>query len=129
MFDIYEQIIEAAIEVHHHLGGPGLLESVYESALCHELSLRKIPHQRQIPVPVLYKGAQIRDPFFIDILVNQNMVIEIKAIEKDNPYYQIQLITHLRMLGVQSGLLINFGKENLKDGICRLTNDLIKHQN
>ncbi len=124
MSDLAEQIIDAAFEVHRHLGGPGLLESVYESALCHELALRKIPHQRQVPVPVLYKGVPIRDPLFLDVLVDRKIVIEIKATEKDNPYFQIQLATHLRLLGVHSGLLINFGKEHLNDGVCRLQNEL-----
>jgi GxxExxY protein len=76
-----------------------------------------------VPIPVLYKGVSIRGPLFLDILVDQQLVVEIKAIEKDNPYYQIQLYTHLRLLGIKSGLLINFGKEHLKDGICRLINE------
>ena len=123
MADLVEQILDAASEVHRHLGGPGLLETVYELALCRELSLRHIPHQRQVPVPVVYKGAELRGPLFLDVLVDGQVVVEIKAIEKDNPYYQAQLYTHLRLLGVRSGLLINFGKEHLKDGVCRLTNE------
>lgn len=123
MSNLAEQIIDAANEVHRHLGGPGLLENVYESALCHELAIRKIPYQRQVPVPVLYKGVHIREPLFLDILVDRELVVEIKAMEKDNPYYQAQLFTHMKLLGVKSGLLINFGKQHLKDGICRLANE------
>lgn len=118
--ELLEQIISAAIEVHQHLGGPGLLESIYESALCHELALRKIVWQRQVPIPVLYKGIAVRQPLFVDLLVENQVVIEVKASEKDNPYFQAQLLTHLRLLKIRLGLLINFGKAHLKDGICRM---------
>ena len=118
-----EKIIEAASEVHKILDGPGLLESVYESALCHELTLRGYQCKRQVPVPVLYKGVPIRDPLYLDLLVENLVIIEVKASEKDLPYYQIQLSTHLRLLKVKFGLLINFGKEYLKDGISRIIND------
>jgi GxxExxY protein len=123
MIKLADQIIDAAGEVHRLLGGPGLLENIYESALCHELALRKIPYQRQVPIPVLYKGVCVREPLFLDILVERELVVEIKAMEKDNPYFQVQLFTHMKLLGVKSGLLINFGKQHLKDGICRLAND------
>ena len=122
--DLFEQIIAAAAEVHRVLGGPGLVENVYESALCHELALRHLNYQRQVPVPVLYKGAAIRPPFFLDIFVESQIVVEIKAIDTENPYYYAQLLTHLRMLGIPSGLLINFGKKNLNDGISRICNAL-----
>jgi GxxExxY protein len=121
--DLAEQIISAATEVHRILGGPGLLENVYESALCHELTLRKIGYQRQIPIPVLYKGKSIRSPLFLDVLVENQIIVEIKASEKDNPYFLTQLFTHLKLMGIASGLLINFGKEFLKDGISQLVND------
>ena len=115
-----EQIIEAASEVHTLLGGPGLLESVYESALCYELSLRHIAFQRQLPVPVLYKGRAIRRPLFIDLLIENQIVVEIKAVEVDNPYYLAQLSTHLRFMNLEKGLLINFGKPRLEDGLTRI---------
>jgi GxxExxY protein len=118
-----DKIISAAIEVHRLLGGPGLLEGVYESALCHELFLRGVESKRQLPIPVLYKGAPVRDPFFLDILVENQVIIEVKASGKDFPYYQIQLYTHLRLSGLKLGLLINFGKENVRDGISRVVND------
>jgi len=121
--ELADQIIAAAGEVHKLLGGPGLLESVYESALCHELSLRGIKTQRQVPIPVLYKGAFVRDPLYLDILVEDQAILEIKATERDYPFFQIQLSTYLRLTGVKSGMLINFGKQYLKDGICRLNND------
>ena len=80
--DISHQIIGAAIEVHRTLGGPGLLESIYESALCHELVLRGFRIQRQKPVRVVYTGVAIRDPLFIDILVEDKVLVEVKATEK-----------------------------------------------
>lgn len=116
-------IIEAAVEVHRNLGGPGLMEGIYESALCHELSLRGVQTQRQKPIPVLYKGVPVRDPLFLDILVENKVIIEVKATEKDFPFYQIQLLTYLRMTGMEFGLLINFGKQYLKDGISRIVNN------
>jgi GxxExxY protein len=122
--DLAENIINAATEVHNLLGGPGLLESVYESALCHELSLRKIGFQRQVAVPVVYKGKSVRRPLFVDIVVENQLVIEVKALESDNPYYLAQLCTHLRFMGIPKGLLINFGKEFLKDGVSCIANEI-----
>lgn len=121
--DVSHAIIGAAIEVHRLLGGPGLIESVYESALCHELTLRGLQNQRQMPVPVLYKGFPVRGPLFLDILVENKIVVEVKAIGKENPYYQAQVATYLRLTGLKLGLLIDFGKTLLKDGISRITNE------
>lgn len=80
--EISHQIIGASIEVHRTLGGPGLLESIYEAALCHELILRGLSIQRQRPVQVLYKGVAIKEPLFIDILVEDKVLVEVKATEK-----------------------------------------------
>lgn len=121
-YELVEQILSAAEEVHRALGGPGLLESIYENALCYELQLMGIPTVRQIPIPVLYKGKAIREPLYLDILVDQQIIVEIKATEKTYPFFQVQLQTYMRLAGIESGLLINFGKEFLKDGICRLIN-------
>ncbi len=115
-------IIGAAIEVHQILGGPGLLESIYESALCHELSLRGINTRVQVPIEVNYKGAQIRDPLILDILVDDRIIIEVKATEKDNPIHEVQLLTYLRLTGLRLGLVINFGSKQVKDGIRRVIN-------
>ena len=122
---LYKQIIEAAEEVHRLLGGPGLLETVYETALCRELALRGIQTSRQIPIPVIYKNEPIRDPLFLDILVEKQIIIEVKATGKDFSIYQVQLLTYLRLLGLKSGLLINFGKNDLQEGILRLFNPLL----
>ena len=116
-------IIGAAIEVHRLLGGPGLIESVYESALCHELTLRGVQNQRQIAVPVVYKGVPVREPLFLDVLVDNKIIVEVKALGKENPYYQAQVATYLRLTGLKFGLLIDFGKGLLKDGVCRIVND------
>ena len=118
------QIVEAAIEVHTHLGGPGLLESIYEAALCHELSLRGLQTRRQLPIPVTYKNAPVREPLFLDILVENKVIIEVKATGKDFPFYQAQLLSHLRLANLPFGMLINFGKPNIKDSICYLVNPM-----
>lgn len=115
-------IVQAAIEVQQSLGGPGLLEAIYESALCHELAIKGIHTQRQLPIPVCYKGARIRDPLYLDILVENKIIVEVKATEKEYSWYPIQLYTHLRMSSLQEGLLINFGKEHCENSICRVLN-------
>jgi len=119
--DLAQQIIDAAIEVHRQLGGPGLLETIYESALCHELALKGIQTQRQLPIPVTYKSTVVREPLFLDILVENQAIIEVKATGKDYPFYHAQLYTHLRLAGKKWGLLINFGKARVSEGICRVT--------
>jgi GxxExxY protein len=79
-----------------------------------------------MPIPVFYKGVAVREPLFLDIFVEEKMVVELKATEKDYPVYHVQLLTYLRLLGVKSGLLINFGKQHLKDGIYRVVNESTK---
>lgn len=123
--ELAEEILSAAEEVHRGLGGPGLLESIYETALCYELSLRGITTTRQVPIPVLYKGKQVREPLYLDILVENQLIIEVKATEKTYPFFQVQLQTYLRLMKISSGLLINFGKEFLVDGVSKITNPLL----
>lgn len=125
MKQLCQQVIEAAKIVHDYLGGPGLLETIYECALCHELSLKGLSYQRQLPIPVLYKGVIVRDPLFLDILVEDKLIIEVKATPRDFAFYQAQLLTHLRMREVRCGLLINFGKADLKEGVWFMINDKI----
>jgi GxxExxY protein len=112
------EIINAAIEVHKSLG-PGLLESAYETCLCHELSLRKIPFDRQYPVPVTYKGVNLDAGYRLDILVDDLVIVEIKAIKKLEPIHEAQLLTYLRLTNKWLGLLINFTVPILKQGIRR----------
>lgn len=121
---ISAHIIEAAIEVHKVLGGPGLLESIYEDALAHELELRNIPVQRQLAVPVLYKGLPIRDALRLDLLVNGHVVVEIKATEHLLKIHSAQVLTYLRLTQRKLGLVLNFGQALLCDGISRVVNDL-----
>jgi len=112
-------VIGAAIEVHRVLG-PGLLESVYEECLCHELGLRGIPFQRQAPLPVVYKDLKMEHGFRIDILIPGQLIIEIKAVEAIAPVHEAQLLTYLRLSGIHVGLLLNFYVAVLKDGIKRM---------
>ena len=120
--DVSFKIIGAAIEVHRTLGGPGLLESIYESALCHELSLQGLRVQSQVPVDVWYKGTKTRDPLLIDILVEDRIIIEVKATEKDHSIHEVQLLTYLRLTGLWLGLVVNFGNKQVKDGVKRVIN-------
>jgi len=114
-----EAIIGAAIEVHRHLG-PGLLESAYEECLCEELLLRKIPFKRQILLPVIYKKKKLDIGYRIDLLVNDEVVIELKTVESILPIHEAQTLTYMRLGGWQVGLILNFNVTVLKHGIKRL---------
>lgn len=113
------QVIGAAIEVHRILG-PGLLESIYQRALCHELTLREIPHRPHPPVPVHYKGVDLGDDLELDILVAGQLIVELKAVERLHPVHEAQLITYLKLTGLRRGLLINFNVRLLKEGLKRI---------
>jgi GxxExxY protein len=115
------QVIGAAIEVHRILG-PGLLESAYEECLCRELSLRGIPHSRQVALPLEYKGMKVDCAYRIDVLVDDCLILEIKATSRIEPVHEAQLLTYLRLKRVWLGLLINFNVPVLKDGLRRLVN-------
>lgn len=123
--ELSNSIIGAAIEVHRTLGGPGLLESIYEAALCYELIERGLKIERQKSVQVVYKGRKIKDPLVIDILIENKVLIEIKATEKNHPIYEAQILTYLRLTGIKLGLLINFGFPFVKDGISRVINGIL----
>ena len=112
-------VIGAAIEVHRSLG-PGLLEAAYEEALCHELGLRGVGFERQVTVPLQYKGARLPAAFVADLIVANMLVVELKAVEKLPPVSKRQLLTYLRLTGCRYGLLLNFGAERLIDGITRV---------
>ena len=114
-------VIGAAIEVHRVLG-PGLLESVYEAALCRELSLRNIHFVRQKSVPVTYKAQRLECDFRLDLLVEDTIIVEVKAIEKIMSIHKAQVLSYLKVRGVWLGLLINFNVEVLRDGIRRVLN-------
>lgn len=116
-----KQIIGAAIEVHRYLG-PGVLENSYEHCLCHELTLREIQFQRQVGLPLEYKGLKLECGFRLDILVDGLIIVEIKAVEKIEPVHEVQLLTYLRLTDLWLGLLINFHELTLKNGIRRVVN-------
>lgn len=118
---VSQAIIGAAIEVHRQLG-PGLLESVYELALCRELWLRGLRVERQVPVPVTYKGAELESQIRLDLLVESVVVVEIKAADRLAPVHRAQLLTYLKLTGNPVGLLFNFNVELLKHGMRRILN-------
>ena len=116
--NLTERIIGAAIEVHRELG-PGLLESVYEECLCREFQLREVPFERQVPLPVKYKGIQLGCELRIDLMVGNAVVLELKSVEAVDPIHEAQLLTYLKLSGKSVGLLINFNVPLLRDGIVR----------
>ena len=118
--DITERIIGAAIEVHRTLGGPGLLESIYEEALCHEFKNSGLAFQRQVSCPIRYKGVILADPLRIDLLVENRIIVECKATSENNPIYAVQCLTYLRLTGNLVGLVLNFGHSYMKEGIERV---------
>jgi GxxExxY protein len=115
---ITEGVIGAAIAVHRALG-PGLLESAYQECLCQELALRGIPFERQVPLPLEYRGIRCECGYRLDILVAGAVVVEVKSIEAIAPIHEAQLLTYLRLGGWTVGLLMNFNVVVLKDGIRR----------
>ena len=117
-----QEVIGAAIEVHRDLG-PGLLEMTYELSLQHELQLRGFASERQVLLPIQYKGLVVAEAYRIDLLVEHRLVIELKAIESLLPIHSAQLLTYLRMSNNHLGLLINFHTVRLVDGIKRMVHN------
>ena len=117
------EVIGAAIEVHRLLG-PGLLESAYELALARELALRGVRVERQKAVPLEYKGTALGDGFRIDLLVQERIIVEIKAVERLQAIHEAQLLTYLRLADKRLGLLINFNEKTIKEGVKRVVNRL-----
>jgi GxxExxY protein len=115
------EVIGAAIEV-HRLGGPGLIESIYETALCKELALRGLSCERQVRVPVKYKGDTLSCDVRLDLLVGRTVIVEVKTVEKLIPLHRAQLLTYLRLQNLWLGLLINFNVDVLRDGVRRVLN-------
>jgi GxxExxY protein len=114
-------VVDAALQVHRALG-PGLLESAYEACLLFELHRRGLHAASQVPQPVVYEGVKIDVGYKLDLLVEDCVVVELKAVEKVLAIHQAQLLSYLKMSGKRVGLLINFHSERLKDGIVRLVN-------
>lgn len=116
-----ELVIGAAIEAHSHLG-PGLLESAYEECLCYELSRLGLRFRRQVHVPVQYKGISLDCSYKMDLLIEDTIVVEIKAVETILPVHCAQLLTYLKCAGKRVGLLISFNETTLKQGLKRVVN-------
>jgi len=117
-------IIACALEAHRTLGGPGLLESIYEEALVHELGQHSADVQRQVLLPVNYKGKVLPNSLRIDLLVDNLVIVESKATTQYHTVFESQLLTYLRVSGLKLGLVINFGEILLKNGIHRVVNGL-----
>lgn len=116
--ELTEKIIGAAIEVHKHLG-PGLLESSYEICLCRELTLRDIKFRHQVELPIVYKGLKLDAGYRLDLLVEEEVIVEIKAIEELSGVHDAQLLTYLKLANKKTGLILNFNTSKLVDGIRR----------
>lgn len=121
--EVSSEIIAAALEVHRQLG-PGLIESVYEEALCHEFHLRAMPFRRQQGVPIQYKGIKLATDLRLDLVVRDLVIVENKAKEEVLPIDRVKLLTYLRLTGKRLGLLINYHSALLRDGIVRVVNGL-----
>jgi GxxExxY protein len=117
--EITEGVIGAAIEVHRHLG-PGLLESAYQICLAKELSLRKIPFEQEKPLLIEYKGIHLNGGYRLDFLIDQRVIVELKAVDVLLPIHEAQLLTYLKLTGCKTGLLINFNVPVIKNGIKRM---------
>jgi GxxExxY protein len=121
---ISKVIVDAAIEVHRELGGPGLLEDIYEEALAEELALRSMKVERQLPVRLNYKGRVLSRPLRLDLIVGGLVIVDNKAVAEWNPIFEAQVLTYLRLTGLKLGLVINFGERFVKNGIHRVVNGL-----
>jgi GxxExxY protein len=120
---ISKEIVEAAFKIHTKLG-PGLLESVYEAILTHELKKRGLRVQRQLPVPIIWDDIRFEEGYRLDLMVEDKVLIEIKSVEKIDPVHKKQLLTYLRLMDKRLGLLINFNEEVIRTGITRVVNGL-----
>lgn len=118
-------VVDSALQLHRDLG-PGLLESVYEAVLAQILEKRGLPVERQKSVPIHYQGVSLDEGFRLDLLVDGQLIVELKSVENIHPVHPKQLLTYLRLMNLPLGLLINFGAPLLKDGLQRVVN---KHTN
>ena len=114
-----ESVIGFAIEVHRELG-PGLLESAYEQCLCYEFETHGIPFRRQVPLPIAYKSMKLDCGYRMDVVVDERLVLELKTVESLQPIHEAQLLTYLKLSGMETGLLMNFNTSLLKHGIKRM---------
>ena len=115
------EIRGAIFDVYNELG-PGLLESVYEEALTYELEERGLEVARQVEVPILYKGNELKTPLRMDLLVENQVIVELKSVEEMKPVFSKQLLTYLKLMNKHVGLLVNFSSNNIQEGIKRIVN-------
>ena len=123
--EIGKIIVDRAIHVHKELG-PGLLESVYEVVLAHELAKQGLKVERQVPIPIEYEGIKFKEGFRADIIVEDKVISEIKSVERATNAHKKQVLTHLRLSKMKLGYLLNFGEGLMKDGISRIINGIIE---
>ena len=121
--DIGQIVIDAAIKLHRETG-PGLLESVYETLLEHDLKNRGLQVARQVPIPLNYKGITFDEGFRADIVVENKVILELKSVDKISKVHKKQVLTYLKLTDLKLGYVLNFGEEKMIDGIVRLVNDL-----
>jgi GxxExxY protein len=116
-------VVDAALTIHRELG-PGLLESVYEAVLAFELRQRGLHVERQVPVPIIYRGLQFDEGFRADLIIEHKVILELKAVERVTNAHKKQVLTYLRLTGLKLGFLLNFAEALIKDGITRVVNRL-----
>ena len=121
--DIARQVVDVAFQLHTKLG-PGLLESVYQKIMAHELRKRGLLVETEVPIPIRWDNILFEEGFRADLLMNREVVIELKSVEKTHPVHKKVLLTYLRLTNCKLGPLINFGQEKIKDGISRVVNGL-----
>jgi len=121
--EIAKEIVDAAYKIHTTLG-PGLLESVYEAVMAHDIKNRALKVERQKPIPVVYEDVRLDEGFRADLLIEDKVIVELKSVEIIAPVHKKQLLTYLRLADKRLGLLINFGVAKIKDGITRVVNGL-----
>lgn len=123
--EVAKQILDVAFAVHTKLG-PGLLETVYEVVLAHELRKKGFSAERQVPMPIVYDGVRFDEAFRIDLLIDSKVIVELKSVECLTRLHAKQLLTQLRLAHLKLGLLINFGEHHLKNGIKRIINGVLE---
>jgi GxxExxY protein len=121
--EIARQVVDVAFQIHSRLG-PGLLESVYQKIMVHELRKRGLSVEAEVPIPICWENIQFDEGFRADIVIDRKVVIELKSVEKTHPVHKKVLLTYLRLADCKLGLLINFGDAMIKDGISRVVNGL-----
>ena len=121
--DVSGVIVDAAVRIHRSLG-PGLLESVYEAVLAHELVHRGLAVERQVPIDLVYEDLRVAAAFRADLIVERLVLVELKSLEHVAPVHGKQTLTYMRLANIQLGLLLNFGAHLMKDGITRIANHL-----